>query len=513
MAIEPKPFQRATIDAAVAAFSRPGPRRFLVADEVGLGKTVVAQGVVERMLDGRSAPLRVFYVCSNLAIGTQNLRRLISFLPDFEIGNATAKVDRPSLMPTRESPGHPRVQVYSLTPATALPVSRRGRSEGRLEERAFGLALLDVLVGRRTPGLKRMMRVRAGVEGFAWQVDRFAKAIRDGRLADRRFRRSFRHALRTELGLRQGQHLPPKIRKLVDEGKDRELVRAVRCALAVAALHRVQPDLVIFDEFQRFRDFLTDEGNDDADARATPELRADGRARLRVLLAIRGETEGRRTPQLLLSATPYTPFRDAVHREGTSGDFFELVAYLHGGSSEGQRAAHRARGLFGELEDELLKGNLLSERTQRSRAELTELLARVLSRTERPRVRDESEDGAPRDAALAMADVSAFRHLAESLCPEDAGWAVALWRSVPLPMQSLGGRYKVWRRADKTRPARRGVEMTKGHRDSFGKGNQWAHPGFRTLLEAMPVPRLALPWVAPSLPWWRLGGDWQLRGR
>ena len=41
---ELKPFQRATVQAVLAAFDRRRRiRRFLVADEVGLGKTVVAQ--------------------------------------------------------------------------------------------------------------------------------------------------------------------------------------------------------------------------------------------------------------------------------------------------------------------------------------------------------------------------------------------------------------------------------------------------------------------------------------
>ena len=514
MAVEAKPFQQATIEAAVATFVGAGPRRFLVADEVGLGKTVVARGVVERMCEGRSRPLRVFYVCSNLAIGAQNLGRLVSFLPDGEIGMATAKVDRPSLMPTRVAPQHPDVQVYSLTPDTALPARRRGRAEGRQEERAFGLALLDELLGRRIPGSETLLRVRASEEGFAWQVDRFATAIREGRLADRDFLRSFREALRKELGVAPRKQLPAEIRRLVNDEGGRQLVRSVRSALAVAALRRVRPDLVVLDEFQRFRDFLADAENTDRDEKpTTPERRAEAEARLRVLLAIRGETEGRRTPHLLLSATPYTPFGSADDRGKTGGDFFAVVEYLYGGGRRGREAAGRARELFGELEDELLKGSPLSGRARRSRAALTDLLTHVLSRTERPRSEEGAEDGAPRDAVLATPDVSVFRHLAESLSSKDAGWAVPLWRSVPLPMQALGGRYKVWRRADKTLRAPGRIELTREHRDGFGEGDRWAHPGFRALLEAMPVRRLALPWVAPSLPWWGLSGDWRAGGR
>ncbi|MDD9985476.1 MAG: DEAD/DEAH box helicase family protein [Spirochaetaceae bacterium] len=153
MSVEPMPFQRATIEAAIRAFrNRLGSHRFLVADEVGLGKTVVACGIIERISRRYTAPLRVFYVCSNLAIATQNLARLVSFLPDHERHTAIAKVDRPSLMPTREPPTHRGVQVFSLTPDTALP-SRRRRREGRVEERAFGYALLNELLQRTIPGL------------------------------------------------------------------------------------------------------------------------------------------------------------------------------------------------------------------------------------------------------------------------------------------------------------------------------------------------------------------------
>ncbi len=156
MPIDLKPFQSATIDAALCAFrSRTGPRRFLVADEVGLGKTIIASGIVERLAARRPEPLRVFYVCSNLAIATQNLARLASFLPDNERKSAIARADRPSLMPTRDLPTHDSVHVFSLTPDTALPSRRRRRREGRVEERALGLALLKELLPRTIPRLCR----------------------------------------------------------------------------------------------------------------------------------------------------------------------------------------------------------------------------------------------------------------------------------------------------------------------------------------------------------------------
>ena len=47
-----KDFQRATVDYVFdRLYSGPGPWRYLVADEVGLGKTMIARGVVARMID------------------------------------------------------------------------------------------------------------------------------------------------------------------------------------------------------------------------------------------------------------------------------------------------------------------------------------------------------------------------------------------------------------------------------------------------------------------------------
>ena len=52
----PKPFQRATIRVALDAFAPGRPvRRFLVADETGLGKTVVARGIIEGLMERKAA--------------------------------------------------------------------------------------------------------------------------------------------------------------------------------------------------------------------------------------------------------------------------------------------------------------------------------------------------------------------------------------------------------------------------------------------------------------------------
>src|SRR5689334_21479321 len=72
-------FQEAAVEHIVARLKdRTGKasRRMLLADEVGLGKTVVARGVIERLLKGRRTPLTVVYLCSNSEIAEQNRVKL-----------------------------------------------------------------------------------------------------------------------------------------------------------------------------------------------------------------------------------------------------------------------------------------------------------------------------------------------------------------------------------------------------------------------------------------------------
>ena len=82
--LEPlKDFQRATVEHVMDRLYRSAQpsRRFLVADETGLGKSVVARGVIARTIeqlqdDDSVDRIDVVYVCSNSDIADQNLKRL-----------------------------------------------------------------------------------------------------------------------------------------------------------------------------------------------------------------------------------------------------------------------------------------------------------------------------------------------------------------------------------------------------------------------------------------------------
>jgi hypothetical protein len=121
----------------------------------------------------------------------------------------------------------------------------------------------------------------------------------------------------------------------------------LRTALAIAVLRDVRPDLVIFDEFQKFREMLIDPPN------ASPRA-ADKQSRNEtdpVTLALRGgSSKGHGV--LLLSATPYRLY--TTRQEEAAGashhqDFLELIRFLFGPASKQPREIERAFRDFGGM--------------------------------------------------------------------------------------------------------------------------------------------------------------------
>ena len=78
-----KDFQSKTVDLIYKKLYVDGENKHLVADEVGLGKTIVAKGLIAKALEdyfkNGGKKFRVIYICSNQALAAQNLRKLNLF--------------------------------------------------------------------------------------------------------------------------------------------------------------------------------------------------------------------------------------------------------------------------------------------------------------------------------------------------------------------------------------------------------------------------------------------------
>jgi hypothetical protein len=137
--------------------------RFLVADEVGLGKTHVAKGVIaqvvqhlERCGDERHD---IVYVCSNAAIARQNLRKLApKGIEPLE------SVERLTMLPLARlndrTPDGGGVNLLAVTPATSLAF---GRDAGRFNERVLAYAFLRQLWSAKVFSVRARWIFWAGV--------------------------------------------------------------------------------------------------------------------------------------------------------------------------------------------------------------------------------------------------------------------------------------------------------------------------------------------------------------
>jgi hypothetical protein len=152
-----KRFQRDTITWVYNLF-KDEQHRVLVADEVGLGKTVVARGVLAKMASRFLAEMgscrkkkgknifRVAYICANQNIVSQNLISLMKGFEEFANGDSSGT--RLSMLPLvaelqeRKLKDGQFIQIVPITPETSF---RMGNPSGLVDERAIIFSMLKAL--------------------------------------------------------------------------------------------------------------------------------------------------------------------------------------------------------------------------------------------------------------------------------------------------------------------------------------------------------------------------------
>lgn len=491
-----KPFQRATIQCVIKALRKKnGVRRFLVADEVGLGKTIVARGVISQLMHRHRSdnPLRVFYVCSSLAIAAQNKSSLLKVIDDSDDRNlAACDVDRLTLVLTKKPSNNAPLHLYLLTPNTSIPDRKGMRRSGTARERAL-LHNLLVSLGyedlTRQKGKDWLCR-NAFASWKSWKESVECEAPRS--LAS-----SFLPMLRQQLKLKRGQHLRPTFTSILRQDP-LEILKIMRVSLGMAGLSELSPDLVIFDEFQRFQDLLDDTSNGSAIARELVRIGHGGQG----------------SAVLLLSATPYRLYKQEVEQFFENADdqqqFFNLVEWLYGGDAKACQTKLDLQELFRNY-GELLRTAEVGKAIE-IKEDIEKLLCPIMARTERF-----SHEGG-RDAAelqqvqasLRREDLEVFDHMVRCRVQNsrNGGNLVAYWSSVPFPLQTLGPSYKTWQSAKRTPPRKKTLRLLKDDADKFRRPSLWPHPKLRSMLDYFRPENLSLPWMPPSLPWWQLRGKW-----
>ncbi|WP_441286878.1 DEAD/DEAH box helicase [Sorangium sp. KYC3313] len=504
-----KAFQQATVDHALARLrDRKGSRRFLVADEVGLGKTLIAQGVIEDLCADASAEgrvLRVFYVCSSLGIASQNTTRLLDVLPTEEQREAAGvPVGRLTEIPGLEAPPDAPFHLYSLTPGTSFQAGT-----GRLAERVLiGKALEQIWPDLpECDGFVDAMRGQAGLGSWRHAWNKMQWPERGvGYLS--RFRAHLAQALNRSPHAWRGTIQKLLRARFEETVQHRDTIELLRRAMTLAVVEQLAPDLVIFDEFQRFFEVLPIDADDETDEQDEDDDRIE-EAHHVVRTMLRHEADPAVRPAvLLLSATPYrmyARFRDGGrHHE----ELFDLLRFLHGDSAA--KELPQLQEDFQLYRERIIRDPPGSEAVHAVRQRIEQKLKRVMARTERRalmRAELSRERSAPRTAPVEARDLAVFRHFAACVRPEDHHMVEPLWSSIPYPIQMMRHDYVASRHADLTQATAPSPEVRLSRKRLCDYSHaEHPNPKLRALLDAMPQQVLALPWMPPSRPWWPLGG-------
>lgn len=330
-----KDFQRATVERVAWLFCH-GQRRVLVSDEVGLGKTLIARGTVAKVAKLRREKgdnlVKVVYICSNAAIAAQNLSKL-RISHELRVDSADASrlsMQHLNIFKQESDPDllSRYIQLIPLTPETSF---RMTSGAGTCQERALMYAIL-----RQVPELSRYEK-QLEVAMMDWAPSAWNGWARDyyeWEVAE----------CDKKTGGKYLTYMTDKVRKaLTQEREDgstcleevRELCRAIRrngdqrvsgtavigklrVIFARISLEKLEPDLVIMDEFQRFKFLLN----------ADPESETG--------MLAHQFFHSKDVKMLLLSATPYKMYStleeiDESQVDEHYSEFLDVMRFLNEG--------------------------------------------------------------------------------------------------------------------------------------------------------------------------------------
>lgn len=322
-----KDFQEATARRIVELF-KSGHHRVLLADEVGLGKTIVAKTVVEKTgiwrQENEDSDYVVVYVCSNAGIANQNCGKL-GIAKENRVSISEGRLSMAHLM-LAESQKRGNIRLIPMTPATSFQI-RSGA--GTAAERALAYVLMKKsrICGVYSLELSLLLRTYFISSDDSWQRYIRRQEERIEELPDKMYLRNMKKLLkenfRPEL-LSEIKSVCRKIKKHWEEIKEdaklhdiiswkrqKELINQIRYCFAEISLGMLNPDLVIMDEFQRFKDLIEIDDKDHSDG---------------AMLSKRFLRDNTDSCVLLLSATPYKPYSTLA--ELTEGEETHIQGFM-----------------------------------------------------------------------------------------------------------------------------------------------------------------------------------------
>ena len=329
-----KDFQQATVNRIEELYRNQGQMRVLVSDEVGLGKTLIAKGTVAKVAkirrDEGDELVKVVYVCSNAAIAGQNLNKL----------RITHELKVESTNTSRLSMQHLNIffqendskmldnyiQLIPLTPDTSFRITN---GSGTVSERALMYAIL-----KRLDELNPYVRyLETGMMGNAtsswnsWAKNYYEDLVREcNTISNGKYLVYMKDAIRKEMSkvYKDGSSYMDGLIEFCERIKknrnryvpDNGIIGNLRLLFARISIEKLEPDLVIMDDFQRFRYLINSDSESEIGILAKKFFNSD------------------KVRMLLLSATPYKMYStleeiDELQTDEHYSEFLEVMSFLN----------------------------------------------------------------------------------------------------------------------------------------------------------------------------------------
>jgi len=320
-----KDFQAETVKRVDYLF-RNMQNHVLVADEVGMGKTLIGRGVIvktaRQKIEEKCDLCKVVYICSNQNIANQNIRKLditgrniVESVSDTRLSMQHLKIMEQA---SDEAIKDGFIQLIPLTPETSFRMTSGG---GSVQERALIFAIL-----KRIPDFKAYVEYLEDfmIHGAIKSWDRSEKYNYESRVAqceeatggiypkniiDKICSEEFEEIREIVL-----EHLKEIRYNRELSYSDYAVMNKLRVMFAKISVSMLEPDLVIMDEFQRFKFLISDEESE-------------------IGILAKRFFSGRNTKVLLMSATPYKLYYTSEEIDESQGyehfdEFLQVMKFI-----------------------------------------------------------------------------------------------------------------------------------------------------------------------------------------
>ena len=438
------PFQKRT---AIHAFRRlqQKPHRFLVADEVGLGKTFVARGIIAQTvvekINQKNKHINIVYICSNQSIAAQNIKTLDLTHSNYQSTRLTRLIEAVDLLGGKnQTKGETKINFISFTPSTSFKLHR---ATGTKEERAILWRLVDYYAQKENlqvdpKCLQNFFQCGAGETSWKSLISSYGNKLWLADLSRKKKDKTYLLSSIRDAFLEIAKDCIDidKINTYTDDAKGEkinqsedlfsdamrrernEIIGKMRHLLAKCCLQGLRPSLVIMDEFQRFKSLLYDDTTQQSGL--MNELLQQDATQQAIYF-------------LFLSATPYHFNPHGVSlTEDTAKDFQQLLSFLF--DSQNTSLPTLFKQYRGALMSHFSADNTTAINAIKRKLETT--LKKVMVRTERVRHTADSysmmnKDNTILKGQLHEADVRHYLQTEKLFRSFKVGDPVSFWKSAP----------------------------------------------------------------------------------